>query len=258
MKIKHAKNLTTLLIFVMVILLLPSTVFAGSMPGFKLPVTVKLSGTPPTNDEDYSIILKADNPGYPMPEGSVDGSYKMTIKGEGSKNLPKIEFSSLGVYTYKIYQLSGSNKLAKYDDSVYNLVVFVTNSEDGTGLEITVNLYLQGEKEKHDEVIFENKYEKPVTPPPTEKPVVPEATKGTETVVTPEVPEATKGAETVVTPEVPEATKGAQTPVKASPTTRGTGSSRFQQTSTSTLGLGMFGLLSVLGIGFVVRKRKIK
>ena len=246
MKIKHRKNLTTILIFVMVFVVLQSTVLAASMPGFRLPVRVKLNGTPPTDQEDYNIIFRADNKHYPMPQGSVDGSYNMTIKGEATKNLPRIEFSSLGVYTYKIHQIPGKNKLATYDDSVYNLVVFVTNSEDGSGLEITVNLYLLGEKEKYGEVVFENEYEKEPTPKPVEPPKKPE------------VPEDTKGVEPPKKPEVPEDTKGEQPPKATSPVTKGTVSSKFQQTSTSTIGLGLFGLLSVLGIGFVIKKKNRK
>ncbi len=83
-------------------MVLVTTVYADSMPGFRLPIIVQLIGTPPTDYEDYNIILEADNPDYPMPEGSVDGRYRIIIKGEAKKQLPEIEFSSVDVYTYKI------------------------------------------------------------------------------------------------------------------------------------------------------------
>ncbi len=212
MKRKYLRTLAMLLIFPMLFMLLVPTVSASSLPGLRLPVTVKLSGGPPTEDEDYTIVLKADNPEYPMPEGSLDGSYTMTIKGEGSKELPEINFSSVGVYTYTISQLAGVNELASYDDKVYNLVVFVTNAKNGSGLEITVNLYLLGEKEKQDELLFLNNYEKE----PSQEVEIPE-------------PED-KPKE--------EAEDG------------------FEQTATSAIGLSLFALVGMVGVGTVVTKKK--
>ncbi|WP_373711122.1 Spy0128 family protein [Jeotgalibaca porci] len=212
MKRKYLRTLAMLLIFPILFMLLVPTVSASSLPGLRLPVTVKLSGGPPTEDEDYTIVLKADNPEYPMPEGSLDGSYTMTIKGEGSKELPEINFSSVGVYTYTISQLAGVNELASYDDKVYNLVVFVTNAKNGSGLEITVNLYLLGEKEKQDELLFLNNYEKE----PSQEVEIPE-------------PED-KPKE--------EAEDG------------------FEQTATSAIGLSLFALVGMVGVGTVVTKKK--
>lgn len=218
MRIKHAKKLTTLLVFLMVLVVLSTKVFAGSMSNPGLQVSIELSGTPPTEDEDYTIEFKADNSDYPMPEGSVDRSFKMTITGEGKKPIPEIEYSSVGEYTYKINQLPGENELATYDDRVYDVVVFVTNAENGKGFDTTFNVYLEGvgqeEDKKQHEVVFENYYkEKDSTP--------------------------------VIKP------KPTPTPPKTTPGVR-----RFQQTSTSTIGLGLFGLLSVLGIGFAISKKK--
>ncbi len=216
MKRKYLRTLAMLLIFPLVFIMLVPTISASSLPSLKLPVTVKLSGRPPTEDEDYTIVLKADNPEYPMPEGSVDESYNMTIQGEGSKELPEINFSSVGVYTYTISQLAGVNELASYDDKVYNLVVFVTNAKNGSGLEITVNLYLLGEKEKQDELLFLNNYEKEPSPPPEEEVEIPE-------------PED-KPKE--------EAEDG------------------FEQTATSAIGLSLFALVGMVGVGTVVTKKK--
>lgn len=212
MKRKYLRTLAMLLIFPLVFIMLVPTISASSLPSLKLPVTVKLSGRPPTEDEDYTIVLKADNPEYPMPEGSVDESYNMTIQGEGSKELPEINFSSVGVYTYTISQLAGVNELASYDDKVYNLVVFVTNAKNGSGLEITVNLYLLGEKEKQYELLFLNNYEKE----PSQEVEIPE-------------PED-KPKE--------EAEDG------------------FEHTATSAIGLSLFALVGMVGVGTVVTKKK--
>ena len=212
MKRKYLRTLAMLLIFPLVFIMLVPTISASSLPSLILPVTVKLSGRPPTEDEDYTIVLKADNPEYPMPEGSVDESYNMTIQGEGSKELPEINFSSVGVYTYTISQLAGVNELASYDNKVYNLVVLVTNAKNGSGLEITVNLYLLGEKEKQDELLFLNNYEKE----PSQEVEIPE-------------PED-KPKE--------EAEDG------------------FEPTATSAIGLSLFALVGMVGVGTVVTKKK--
>ena len=66
---------------------------------------------------------------------------------------------SLGIYTYTISQKAGTNKLASYDDSVYNLVIYVTNAETGEGFETTVLLYKTGNTNKFEEADFYNEYE---------------------------------------------------------------------------------------------------
>lgn len=186
MKIEHAKILTVLLGFTMLLSVFSPAVFAAETPGFELPVKVKLSGTPPTYNEDYKIILEADNPKYPMPNGSIGGFYTLTITGEGTVKFPEIQYSSIGIYTYKIYQLKGTNNLATYDDTKYHLVVYVTNIEGGSGLETTVLLYLVGEEGKLDEVIFENKYDRPSRP---EEPETPDRSESPETPDPPPVDE---------------------------------------------------------------------
>jgi pilin isopeptide linkage protein len=164
MKINYSKILAKLLIFTMFLMVF-SPVALAEAPGFELPVTVRLSGSPPTDDEDYKIIMEADNPDYPMPDGSINGKYTQIITGARTVKLPKIEYSSLGVYTYTINQEAGTNRLASYDDKEYNLVVYVTNAEGGSGLETTVRVYLLGEEDKQDEVLFENDYaERPPLP----------------------------------------------------------------------------------------------
>ena len=168
MKIEHAKILTVLLVFTMLLSVFSPSVFAEEAPGFELPVSVSVSGTPPTTDNEYIIILEADNPNYPMPKDSKGGRYHLSMSGYSTSKFPKIEFPSLGVYTYKIYQSPMTDKSYGYDGRVYNLIVYVTNAEDGSGLEITVILYLTGQTKKLDQVVF-----KPETPEEPEDPETP-------------------------------------------------------------------------------------
>ena len=143
--------------------------FAAENPGVSIPVKITLSGTKPNPAENYTIKLEADDTSYPMPEGAKNGVYTMTITGAATKNLPTITYGQVGIYTYKISQVAGSNKKCTYDKSVYTLTVYITNAEDGGGLEATaaVRLLKDGEEaaDKTD-VVFKNVYPtvKPVTP----------------------------------------------------------------------------------------------
>lgn len=158
MKKRQSKFMMYLLIFTMFLVLFAPKALAEGVQSGEIPLTISLSGLPPVLDEDYEIVMKADNPAYPMPAGSIDGLFSMKVTGADTVKLPGIDFSSLGIYTYKIFQEPGTNELGVYSDSVYNLMVYVTNAHEGNGLETTVLLYLLGENEKYDEVVFNNNY----------------------------------------------------------------------------------------------------
>ena len=102
-----------------------------------------------------------------MPEGSVGDIYTMTITGADTKNFPTITYNRVGVYTYTIYQVAGNNKKCTYDDTVYALTVYITNAEDGSGLEATAVLYPDSEGNKLPGAEFDNEYET-VKPTPTD------------------------------------------------------------------------------------------
>lgn len=212
MRIKHTKFLTKLLIFTMLLMVFSSAGFAEAAKAeLPVPVRVILSGYPPADDEDYRIILEADNPNNPMPIGSIDGKYTMIITGEGSSKLPNIDFKSkgIGIYEYKIFQLAGTNRLASYDDAVYNLIVYVTNEKNGTGFETTAYLYLLdgngSEVEgKREEVIFENDYDRPSRPDRPDEPDRPDR---------PDDPEPVEEIEEIPEP-VPEGVPEPEAPIE--------------------------------------------
>lgn len=141
--------------------------YAEELPGVSVPVTISLSGTLPYPAEDYVVVLKADDSAYPMPEGAVDGAYSLTITGEDTGNFPTITYDRVGIYTYTVYQVAGSNKKCTYDDTVYALTVYITNAEDGSGLEATAVLYPDSEGDKLPGAEFDNEYEY-VKPTPTD------------------------------------------------------------------------------------------
>lgn len=153
-----------------VMCLLPVAAFAAEVPQVSIPVTVSLSGTLPTPAEAFGVKLEADDKSFPMPEGAQDGVFTMAITGADTMQFPAISYAELGVYTYTVSQIAGSNKKCTYDDTVYSLTVYITNAEDGSGLEATAVLHPDQEGEKLSGALFQNVYE-------TEKPVEPEAPK---------------------------------------------------------------------------------
>ena len=141
--------------------------YAAELPGVSVPVTISLSGTLPYPAEDYVVVLKADDSAYPMPEGSVDGAYSLTITGEDTENFPTITYDRVGIYTYTVYQVAGINQKCTYDDTVYTLMVTISNKEDYSGLEATAVLYPDSEGDKLPGAEFDNEYET-VKPTPTD------------------------------------------------------------------------------------------
>lgn len=142
-------------------LVLPA--YAAELPGVSVPVTISLSGTLPYPAEDFTVVLKADDTAYPMPEGAVDGAYSLTITGEDSENFPAITYDRVGVYTYTLYQVAGTNPKCTYDDTVYSLTVTISNREDYSGLEATAVLYPDSDEDKLPGAAFANQYQ--VDPP---------------------------------------------------------------------------------------------
>lgn len=180
---------------------------AAEKPEATIPVEISLSGTLPETPEDFTVQLKADDAGSPMPEGAENGIFTMTVTGAAVKNIPAITYDRVGIYTYTIAQIEGTNEKCTYDKTVYTLYVAITNAEDGSGLELTANLYPNGDGAKTDSAKFENAYE-----------VVPTATP-TVTVKPTEKPEATvtieptkKADNTTPTPKVDDSAKKTKSP----------------------------------------------
>lgn len=129
---------------------------AAGLSPFQVEVT--LEGTLPDEAEDFQFLLQAVDAGAPMPEGSVDGTYTMTVSGAGTAAAPVIAYSKLGVYHYQITQQAGESADCTYDDTVYSLTVYVTNAEEGDGIDVTAVLFTASESEKLDSASFQNIY----------------------------------------------------------------------------------------------------
>lgn len=154
---KIMKKAGLLLLIVMFgILTFSTAVFAAEIPKIKIPVNVGVSGSKPSNAEEFKIVLKAEDAANPMPDGSTDGAYTTVISGGASGTL-EIAFPELGIYKYTIHQEPGTSSKGTYDDTVYKMTVYVTNAET-EGLETTTILYINDISTKYGSVDFDNYY----------------------------------------------------------------------------------------------------
>lgn len=102
----------------------------------------------------------------PMPEGSVDNKYSLSVDNAGKILIPGIEFNTPGDYEYEIYQVKGDNTQFEYDESIYKVIITVVNSEDLSELETLITITKNGTDEKYSELLFENTYNLPQTETP--------------------------------------------------------------------------------------------
>ena len=149
-----------LILIVMIVsfmILTPSLVMAADNPTLKIGATTTLSGKLPESPEDFIIKLSADEPGNPMPEGSIDGSITIKISGADTESFPEIVFDRVGIYHYSIDEIPGLNPDITYDSHHYKMTVSITSTETGE-LEMSTAIYEEGDSEKLTAILFNNSY----------------------------------------------------------------------------------------------------
>lgn len=170
-KKRDFKTFTIVILLAMLVVgWFPTTVLAANpLQGQLPPVEVKLEGSVPSPAEEYQIVLKPGKDAYPMPAGTVDGKYALTVKGSGTGTFPAITWTQPGVYIYTVTQAKGSNSLCTYDGTEYTVKVYITNRQDGNGMQSEIVLSVPGTDGKLYEVVFLNKYSAP-SPGPSDNP----------------------------------------------------------------------------------------
>lgn len=169
MKSSFLKFALALMALILCVAIMPAALAAEDLT-IQLNAEVTLEGTLPDAAESYTIRITADAASNPMPNGQTGGSYDLTVTGAGTAAFPSISFDRLGIYTYTIKQVVGSNADCTYDSRAYQLTVSVINGEKG-GLAVEVALREAGKDQKTDVVSFHNAYKVvDPTPTPTAKP----------------------------------------------------------------------------------------
>ena len=113
------------------------SVLAAGLPSVAIPVKVEVEGAAQSVPEEFVVQMEAEDPSYPMPEGSVDGIFEMVISGNSFMSFPSMSYTEPGIYTYTIEQIAGLNPFCAYFPSVYHLIASVSNAgrfrTDGDG-----------------------------------------------------------------------------------------------------------------------------
>lgn len=96
--------------------------------------------------------LDFDNP---MPEGSTDGRYTFSLKGDKQAELA-MTYDHGGVYRYQLRQTTKDAERYTYDRAVYIVSVYINNGENG---QLIPQVIVENEqKEKCEDILFENTY----------------------------------------------------------------------------------------------------
>ena len=93
------------------------------------PVKKTVSGDP-AKDSAFSFRLKAQDPSYPMPTGSVDGVKTINITGSGEGRFGKWSYNEEGLYYYIVSEVDAGEKGYVYDTALYT-ITDVVKAVDG-------------------------------------------------------------------------------------------------------------------------------
>ena len=131
----------------------------------ELPVRVDLNGE---NDEQFHVTIETApeaDPSTPLPAEAEDGLW---VSGDGDGKFTGFYYTEPGNYEYIVRQECGDTAYMTYDDTVYHVVVQVTNTQDG-GLSYQVFAWTDEDSEdKAQALAFLNTYAPP-TPAPTDE-----------------------------------------------------------------------------------------
>jgi len=120
-------------------------VASGASVNVLVRATKKISGTT-LKANAFRFVLKDSN-------GEVVQTVKNT--SAGSVSFSELKFTKIGVYTYTVSELEGTNPGVTYDESVFTLTIEIEDNGKG-GLQYTMTIDRSGEKVK--EIVFNNSY----------------------------------------------------------------------------------------------------
>ena len=109
----------------------------------------------------YNIRIKSQDSNAPMP---AQDSVKINQSGKGSF---KITITEPGTYVYRVYQEKGIDPNVKYDDTEYDVYVYVTNG-DSNKLTYMVSVNYADTDTKPSSMDFGNESSKGSAPPEDE------------------------------------------------------------------------------------------
>ena len=138
------------------IILCAAVAAAGEVKAEEKKVTAKIpvSCTGENTDESFVCILEGSHTEY-----ENIASESLTLK-DGEKDFFVIDYTYPGTYHYMIQQKKGTDSDTTYDDTVYNVDIYVTEDDSGAMFADPV-IYMEGSTEKKAEAVFANKKKLP-------------------------------------------------------------------------------------------------
>lgn len=171
-KIRAAQS--TLLILLLIIFAVVSirTVSAAEMATATIRVeqSFTVNDSRWTPDDTFSYVMEPEDVSSPMPQGTEQGAYHFTLKGDGHVDVGPMTYTRTGQYIYTLQQeITQEKEDYTYDEEVYRVTVTVRNAENG-GLSATVELPRDESGYKEEKIKFENSYDKEIEVSPTPTP----------------------------------------------------------------------------------------
>lgn len=108
----------------------------------------------PLKEAEFEFVLSSDYDLYPMPSGSKDGVYAVTLTGAGDISFGDIQFTHAGVYYYTVYETQGDIWAYEYDDTVYDVTITVTDI-DGN---LSADVKIEADSQAVESIVFTNEY----------------------------------------------------------------------------------------------------
>lgn len=160
-RMKCGRRIGALLVAVILLLGMQTSAYAESVTAH-LPVEQTFSTNLTGVDNVFHYVLRADEPGAPMPDGSVNGEYAFTLRGNTSIDL-QFNASQVGTYHYTLTQdVIDAEEWYEYDRRQYTVMLQVYVGSDGRLTSVLLIYNPAGEKV--ETAVFSNRYAQPAPP----------------------------------------------------------------------------------------------
>lgn len=160
-RMKCGRRIGALLVAVILLLGMQTSAYAESVTAH-LPVEQTFSTNLTGVDNVFHYVLRAEETGAPMPDGSVNGEYAFTLRGNTSIDL-QFNASQAGTYHYTLTQdVIDAEEWYEYDRRQYTVMLQVYVGSDGRLTSVLLIYNPAGEKV--ETAVFSNRYAQPAPP----------------------------------------------------------------------------------------------
>lgn len=122
--------------------------------GYDPPVRKSIEGGTPASNATFRFLFKADDPSYPMPEGSSNGQKTVQVVGAGEVKIGDIAFTEPGEYTYTVTEIDDGVAGYTYDKTEYKITFTITAEVESNSRALGCKIMKDGQ-EINDIVAFD-------------------------------------------------------------------------------------------------------